>query len=226
MQLSIVIPTLDEADNIEHAVQSAWELSPCEVIVADGGSEDGTREIAGQAGATVVCSRPGRGWQQNAGARESSGNVLLFLHADSWLPAAAKEQMGQALENPATPGGAFRQRIDAPGFLFRALEWGNSQRVLQRRIAYGDQGIFLRRSTFESVGGFPNLRLMEDLRLSRQVRKLGRLALLPGPLHVSARRWKQRGVIRQTARNWLLVTAERFGVSPDRLADYYANHRD
>lgn len=162
--------------------------------------------------------------QQNAGAAVATGDVLLFLHADTWLVPEAREQIERTLQSPSIPGGAFRHRIDADGFLFRLVEAGDALRVCGTRIAYGDQGIFLRSEVFEMLGGFPNVRLMEDVRLMKSVRDCGRLALLPGPLHVSARRWQKHGAIRQTLRNWFLLMAEHLGVHPDRLADLYVPH--
>jgi len=150
--------------------------------------------------------------------------VLLFLHADNWLERNAIAQIRSALRDPSVLGGAFRQHIDAPGHCYRLLEWGNAARVRWRGLPYGDQGIFLRRTVFEQLGGFPQIELMEDLYLMRRLRRLARPVLLPGPLHVSARRWRRHGLIRQTLRNWALLTAERCGVSPDQLARYYPPH--
>jgi len=157
----------------------------------------------------------------NAGAAASRGDVLLFLHADNWLAPDAADQVRRAVAEANVLGGAFLQRIDADGWRYRMLERGNAWRVERLWMPYGDQGIFMRRETFARLGGFPEVRLMEDLLLMRRFRCLSRPVLLPGPLHVCARRWQQRGVIRQTLRNWLLLTAERLGVSPDRMARFY-----
>ncbi|NQV23144.1 MAG: glycosyltransferase family 2 protein [Rhodopirellula sp.] len=224
MKLSVIIPTLNEADSIRKVIETSLALLPHEIIVADGGSTDQTLAMAQQLDCRVIeCSR-GRAVQQNAGAATATGDVLLFLHADSWLVPEARGQMESTLQSPAIPGGAFYHRIDADGLLFRLVEAGDALRVCSTRIAYGDQGIFLRRAVFEALGGFPNVRLMEDVRLMKSLRDRGRLALLPGPLHVSARRWKKHGAIRQTLRNWCLLTAEHLGVPPDRLADLYIPH--
>ncbi|HUY88068.1 MAG TPA: TIGR04283 family arsenosugar biosynthesis glycosyltransferase [Pirellulales bacterium] len=224
MKLSIVIPALNEAANIALAVRSARETNPAEVIVVDGGSADRTAELARAAGAAVVESPPGRARQQNVGAQRAAGDVLLFLHADCRLAPDALRQVAEALADPQVECGAFRQRIEAEGLLFRWLERGNAWRVRRRGLAYGDQGIFVRRSVFESLGGFPEVQLMEDVLLLRALRRRSWPALLPGPLHVSARRWRRHGVIRQTARNWLLLSAFQLGMHPDRLANYYSPH--
>lgn len=224
MKLSVIIPALNEAESIQRAIESSLALLPHEIIVADGGSTDETVAIAKRFDCHVIeCSR-GRALQQNTGAAASTGDVLLFLHADSWLVPEARQQIEQTLRSPRVPGGAFYHRIDANGILYRLVEAGDALRVCSTRIAYGDQGIFLRRKVFERLGGFPDIRLMEDVRLMKSLRDHGRLALLPGPLHVSARRWQKHGAIRQTLRNWCLLTAEQLGVHPNRLADLYIPH--
>lgn len=222
MRLSIVIPTLNEASGIQQNIRHALVLQPQEVIVADGQSEDGTAELARSAGAMVVNSERGRGRQLNAGARAATGDVLLFLHADCWLEPLSANQIAVALQDEKVIGGAFQQRIDHDRRIFRWLERGNAARVRWRRMPYGDQGIFLRRSAFESLGGFAEVRLMEDVLLMREIRRRGwRIELLPGPLHVDPRRWQKHGVVRQTLRNWALLVGLRLGISPDRLAQFY-----
>ncbi len=222
MRLSVVIPTLNEACQIKQNVQHALLLRPLEVIVSDGQSEDGTADVARSAGASVLLSQRGRGSQLNAGARAASGDVLLFLHADCWLEPDAARQIELALANPNTVAGAFRQRINHPGRLFRWLEWGNAARVRWWKLPYGDQGIFLRREVFVAVGGFAEVRLMEDVLLMRELhRRHSRIELLDGPLHVDARRWLSHGVVRQTVRNWLLLAGLGLGISPELLAKFY-----
>ena len=223
--VSIIVPALNEAPGIGAALDRAQQTGAGEVIVVDGGSDDDTVEIARSRGCRVLEGPRGRAAQQNLGARAARGDVLLFLHADNWLAPDALAQVERAMSHPGVVAGAFRQRIEADGLPFRLLEHGNALRVRVLQLAYGDQGIFLRRETFESVGGFPQVRLMEDVLLSKKLRRRGQIVLLPGPLHVSARRWRQYGVIRQTARNWVLLTATALGASPDRLADFYPIHR-
>jgi hypothetical protein len=152
--------------------------------------------------------------------------VLLFLHADCWLAPDAHLQLVEALFDERTLGGAFRQRIEARGLIYRLIERGNAMRVRIRKLPFGDQGIFVRRGIFQELGGFPDVPLMEDVLLMRKLRRLSRIPLLPGPLHVSARRWQKHGPVRQTLRNWSILTAEQLGASPDRLADFYAPHHD
>jgi rSAM/selenodomain-associated transferase 2 len=221
MRLSIIIPTLNEAAIVAQSVAKALALGPLEVIVADGGSLDNTRELAHNAGAKVVAAPRGRATQQNAGASAATGDVLLFLHADTHLAADARNQIEEALARPNVGCGAFRQAIEAPGWPYRLLEGGNAWRASYRGLPYGDQGIFVRRQLFDAVGGFPELKLMEDVFLMRRLRRQTWPVLLPGPLYVSARRWQRHGVLRQTWRNWSLLTAVRLGVHPDQVARFY-----
>jgi hypothetical protein len=125
------------------------------------------------------------------------------------------------MRDPRVVGGCFQQQIDAPGRLYRWLEWGNLRRVLWTGMAYGDQGLFLRREVFEQLGGFPEWPLMEDVGLMQRLRGRGRFVVVTARLHVSARRWQRRGVIRQTLLNWTLLALYFAGVPPSRLARYY-----
>jgi rSAM/selenodomain-associated transferase 2 len=221
MRISVIVPALNEASLIAAAVRRAWETGPHEVIVADGGSVDGTADLAHQAGCTLVQGATGRAWQQNLGARQATGDVLLFLHADTWLAPGALRQIEGAVADRRVLCGAFMQSIEAPGAIYRLLERGNGWRAKWRGLPYGDQGIFVRRDLFDEVGGFPEIKLLEDVLLMKRLRRHARPVLLAGPLHVSARRWQRKGVLRQTARNWLLLAAARAGVHPDRLAQFY-----
>jgi rSAM/selenodomain-associated transferase 2 len=221
VNLSIVIPTLNEASHIEQAIDRAWQLSPAEVIVVDGGSTDATLEICRRLRCEVLETQPGRGTQLNAGARQARGDVLLFLHADCWLDPAAASQIAAVLNDANVQAGAFQQRIEAKARIYRWIERGNAWRVRRRGVAFGDQAIFIRRELFNQLGGFPETPIMEDLVLMKRVRRLTKPALLDGPVHISARRWQQRGVVRQTLRNWLLQLAHAAGVPANRLARHY-----
>ena len=224
VNISVVIPAINEEAVLGRAIASAWRAAATEVIVVDGGSQDDTPQIAEALRCRVLAAPAGRARQQNAGAAAATGEALLFLHADNWLSETALIQIGRALEDPATVGGSFRQAIAAPGVHFRLLEWGNGLRARWLGMPYGDQGLFVRRSVFDAVGGFAPVPLMEDVLLMRVLRRQGRLAFLSGPLQVDARRWQQAGLVRQTLRNWLLLAAFRLGVSPARLARFYPRH--
>jgi len=224
MFLSIIIPTLNEAERIATTIARTRGLGPCEIIIADGGSSDRTRELAVGADAVIETPR-GRAVQQNSGAAAARGEVLLFLHADCWLEPGALQGIQAALDDPGSVGGCFRQTIDAPGVAYRLLECGNSLRVRTLGWAYGDQGIFVRREVFTALGGFPALPLMEDLYFTKRLQRAGRFRLLFQRLHVSPRRWERKGVVRQTLRNWRLIALAHCGVSLERLARHYADVR-
>ncbi|QGJ71862.1 EAL domain-containing protein/glycosyl transferase [Planctomycetales bacterium 10988] len=221
MNLSIIIPTFNEAAGIQQAIDRAFALSPCEVIVVDGGSQDDTVSFAKASSAQVYSSAAGRALQQNLGASRATGEFLLFLHADTWLAESVHPQLEEVLNSPDFQLGAFWQKIEAEGFVYRLLERGNAYRVARWGLVYGDQGMLVRRAFFEKFGGFPEEPFLEDLIFSQNARRVQWPLLLPGPLHVSARRWQKQGVFKQTLRNWTILTAHQCGISPKRLAEYY-----
>ncbi|MDZ4686954.1 MAG: TIGR04283 family arsenosugar biosynthesis glycosyltransferase [Planctomycetaceae bacterium] len=220
MRLTAVIPTLNEAPHIAGAIASARTAEFDEIIVVDGGSTDDTVARASAAD-IVLSSPPSRATQQNLGAAAATGDVLCFLHADCRPHPDSGRAIRAALADETIIGGCFAQHIDALGWRYRLLEWGNRQRVLWRQMAYGDQGIFLCRDAFDTVGRFPDWPLMEDVELMRRLRGRGRFVVLPTPLTVSARRWQKRGVVRQTLLNWSLLWRFYRGASPEELARHY-----
>jgi rSAM/selenodomain-associated transferase 2 len=221
LHISAIIPTLNEAAGIARAVEAAWDAGCCEVIVVDGGSTDQTLAVARTVRCLALSAPRGRARQQNHGARHASGDVLLFLHADTRLDSGAAAQIAQAVQFQGAQAGAFVQRIEAHGRCYRLLERGNACRARWWGRPYGDQGIFLLRSLFQRVGGFPDVPLLEDVLLMRRVRCHAWPVLLPGPLWVSPRRWRRYGPLRQTLRNWGILLAAACGVAPSRLAGLY-----
>jgi rSAM/selenodomain-associated transferase 2 len=219
MPVSVVIPTLNEAACLPATLRNLRQQRPYEIIVVDGGSTDGTCDLA--AGADKLLHGPrGRAAQMNLGAAQATGDVLLFLHADCTLDPGALTAAERAVRRRGVAAGCFAMHVPG-GLKYRTLGPAATARVRLTGIVYGDQGLFLRREVFEHVGGFPPLRFMEDVFLSRALRRLGRGVVLPHRIHVSPRRWQRIGVVRQTLRNWVLTGLAVAGVPPDRLAKYY-----
>lgn len=220
MEFAVIIPCLNEADQVGLAIQSAWQAGASRVVVADGGSTDGTRSIAAEHQAQVIESPPGRGLQMNRGAAATTQAVLVFLHADNRLPPAAGKQLIEAV-SAGSPFCCFRQQIEGRHWLYRWIETGNAWRARIQGLPYGDQAFSITRELFESVGGFDEIPLMEDVSLARKLRRLARPRLLPGPLRVSDRRWQANGIVRQTLANWWTLWRYRLGATPDQLAQSY-----
>ena len=221
-RLSIIMPTLNEEGTIEQTLLPLVGRTDIEVIIADGGSTDETVSIAHRLGARIVPARPGRGRQMNAGAALATGEILLFLHADTKLPANFQCAIWSALNHNASAG-AFRLRIDDLRSAFRWIEWGANLRSRFLQMPYGDQGLFVRAELFHQLGGFSNWPLMEDYELCRRLRKHGRIVLTTESATTSARRWNKIGICRTTLINQLTVAAFHFGVSPQRLARWYTS---
>jgi rSAM/selenodomain-associated transferase 2 len=226
-RLSIVVPVLNEAELLEEFLTHLRARAPgAEIVVVDGGSSDGTRAIAGRLAGplrmTVVHSPRGRARQMNAGAAAAAGGVLWFLHADSRLPEGAVEALLNAVKEPGVVGGCFRIRIPRPEPIYRVSDSLGNLGVDLFRIALGDHGIFCRRSAFESVGGYPDVPLMEDAELYRGLARIGRVRQLRMELRTSARRYQRHGPARTTAAYALILALYCGGVSPEKLAALYA----
>jgi rSAM/selenodomain-associated transferase 2 len=221
--VSVIVPVYNEAAGIEQFIGRLSELAPLEIIVADGGSSDGTPELSSKH-APVVRSGAGRGIQMNAGARAATGDVLLFLHSDVHLDPGALGLVQAALGDPRVVGGNFQPRFAGNDWVAFLLSWQN---VILRRcgVVYGDTGIFCRRSVFEELGGYREWPIMEDYEFARRLRRAGRVIELRSPIHISDRRWKRGGLIR-TLCSWLLIqTLYWIGVSPVRLGKLYSHVR-
>lgn len=222
--LTVVIPALNEAADISQAVERL-RAPDIEVIVADGGSRDGTPRLARQAGATVIETQPGRAWQQNEGARHAGGRVLLFLHADTRLPDDFGAQVFELLMDPGTVLGAFQFKTDWDHWAMRWIERAAYVRSAHLHRPYGDQGLFLRKTMFAKVGGFPLVPIAEDLYLVRRLARMGRIALAAGTAVTSGRRWRRVGIGRTTLINALIAGGCMLGVDPRRMARLYHRGR-
>lgn len=205
-ELSIVVPALEEAGGLAAHLEPLQPLRAqgCEVVVVDGGSRDATVEIAQPLADLVLTAPRGRGAQLNAGARAARGELLLFLHADTRLPPGAVEAIRAALAEGTHDWGRFDVEIAGRHPLLRVVARLVSWRSRLTGIATGDQAIFVRRSRFESAGGFPELPLMEDVALSTTLRRDSRPACLPLRVVTSGRRWESRGVLRTIVLMWWL----------------------
>lgn len=220
MRIAVVIPARDEADGICAAVQSA-RAAGVEVLVVDGGSVDATAARARAAGARVLRAPPGRARQMQAGANAANADAILFLHADTRLPADYAAALRQALANPRVAGGAFALRFAERRPALRWVEWGLRLRLWFLRLPYGDQAVFVRRSALMQLGGVPQAPIMEDLDLVRGIQRLGGFAMLRSAVTTSARRYLQRGVARTVWRNALALAGWSLGLPRARLAAWY-----
>ena len=230
MTCSIIIPTLNEAGVIDTTLLHTTRLGFHDIIVVDGGSTDHTRALVESVAARnrsvrLLSSAAGRARQLNAGAAASTDDVLLFLHADSQLPEGVKQILDQALADPAVVGGRFDIRFD------RTSTWGNiistfmNLRSRMSRISTGDQGIFVRRTIFEQLGGFSDIPIMEDIDFSTRLKRTGQTAALRDRVTTSFRRWERQGPLRTILLMWSLRFLYWIGVSPQRLARWYATVR-
>lgn len=221
MNLSFVVPTLDEAANIERLAPQWRALRDAghEVLMVDGGSVDGTLAVGARHADRVIEAPRGRAAQMNAGAAEATGDGYVFLHADTQLPPGGDGLVVAALTRRGW--GRFDVRLDDPHPAFRVIEAAMSWRSALTGIATGDQTLFTRASLFLAVGGFPEIALMEDVALSRALRGVERPARIRRPVVTSARRWRRYGIARTVMLMWGLRAAYALGASPDALAARY-----
>lgn len=222
-RISIVIPALNEAAGIAQTLRPLQPLRARghQVIVADGGSADETVSLARPLADDVIASAPGRARQQNAGAQAATGDVLLFLHADTLLPPDADRLVIDGLAASGRGWGRFDVRLSGRHPLLRVVERMMSLRSRATGIATGDQAIFVRRDWFRRAGGFPQVPLMEDVALSKALRRMGPPLCLRQRVRTSSRRWEERGVLRTILLMWRLRAAYALGADPARLADRY-----
>jgi rSAM/selenodomain-associated transferase 2 len=221
-RISIIIPVLNESANLQRAIDSTQPSENIEVIIVDGGSSDDTCQVAAARGIKVIASPPGRSKQMNLGAAAATGDILLFLHGDSRLPWGFDQLIRQVINGKQQPiAGAFWLGIEAPHKSLRWVERGVKWRSQVCQMPYGDQGIFLRAKVFNEIGGFPDLPIMEDFELIRRLRQRGKISIVPQPVMTSARRWIQKGILKTTLINQLMVLGYLVGVSPARLVELY-----
>ena len=223
MRLAIVIPALDEAANLARLLPDLVRDCPgAEILVVDGGSHDETAAVVARArDPRLLTSARGRALQMNHGARATAGDALLFLHADTRLPAGAAGAIERALAEPGVVAGRFDVRFDNEGALFRVIAWFMNARSRASGICTGDQAIFVRRADFDAIGGYPEIPLMEDIELSRRLKRRGRVRALRLRVTTSARKWEREGPLRTIALMWALRFLHFCGVAPGRLHRWY-----
>jgi len=226
MTISVVIPTLNEHRTLARTIEHTGALGFDELIVVDGGSTDGTLRLAEaicgrDADIRVITAAPGRACQMNAGAGTSRGETLLFLHADTLLPFGAKRIIEETLSDQAVVGGRFDVRFNSSSRWSMIIGTLMNHRSRLTGISTGDQAIFVRRRTFDQLGGFPDIPLMEDIEFSRRLKRVGRIAALRESVTTSFRRWETHGPLRTILLMWTLRFMYWIGVSPFRLSLWY-----
>ena len=223
--ISVILPVWKEASIINHTIGnilSSEYRGDVEIIVVDGSAEEETLHVVQNKEVRKVVSEKGRSRQMNKGASIARGGILLFLHADTFLPKDALEAISSVMRKREFVGGAFDLGIDSPRQIFRVIETAASLRSRITRIPYGDQGIFIRKDYFHAIGRFKEIPLMEDVDLMRRIKKAGdKICILPLKVKTSPRRWEKEGVVRCTLRNWALITLYCLGFSPEKLAKHY-----
>ena len=220
-KISIIIPVLNEASTINKTLASIENASNIEIILVDGGSEDETVAIAKSSAIKVLFSSPGRAMQMNNGAAAATGDILLFLHADTRLPNNFDTSVRQSLQIQNTIAGAFELNIDSDMPSLRIIEKMVNWRSRYLQMPYGDQAIFLKATVFHQIGGFPDMPIMEDFELVRRLQPLGKIEIVPAPVLTSGRRWEKLGVLKTTLINQMIILGYFLGIPPAQLARWY-----
>jgi len=223
--LSVIVPTLNEEAALAETLRQARQPGVHEIIVVDGGSTDATRAIAAEFADRVLSAPQGRATQMNAGAAHASGDILLFLHADTLVPPGCAHAIIAACAQPGVVGGRFDVDLQPSSPLLWLTGELMNHRSRLTGIATGDQAIFIRRDVFEQLGGYADMPLMEDIDLSRRMKRAGRIACLHERVIASARRWQKNGVVRTILTMWTLRALYFLGASPEQLHRVYRETR-
>jgi rSAM/selenodomain-associated transferase 2 len=221
LKVSIIVPTLNEESVLEKTLTQIQQLSPHELIVSDGGSDDDTIRIAEKFSHRLITGHTGRAMQMNAGAKEATGNILLFLHADNRLEPESYQKMLKHMENPKWIGGAFTLCIESDKWSIKLISLLANIRSRYFGLAYGDQGFFVRKEIFQNLNGFSPIPICEDLDFYHRLRKAGSVILLKEKTHTSPRRWIKEGIVFTTARNILIAILFGLGFPPRMLTKWY-----
>ena len=221
MKVSIIVPTLNEELVLENTLTHVQQLSPHELIVSDGGSNDYTYRIADRFSHRVITGSAGRALQMNAGANEATGDLLLFLHADSRIEPESYRKMLEYMKNPKWIGGAFTLCIESGKWSLKLIALLANIRSKYFGVAYGDQGFFVRKEVFKDMNGFSPIPICEDLDFYYRLRKKGSVILLKEKAHTSPRRWTNEGIFFTTVRNFIIAVLFGLGFPPHILTKWY-----
>ncbi|MGP0128323.1 MAG: TIGR04283 family arsenosugar biosynthesis glycosyltransferase [cyanobacterium endosymbiont of Rhopalodia musculus] len=222
IEISIIIPVLNEETVIVKTLNNLQKDEAIEVIIVDGGSQDNTVQLVRNMGVKIIKStQANRSLQMNQGALLATGNILLFLHADTILPQGYDQLILNSFLNSKIVGGAFRLKIDLSLFSLRLIEILVNWRSQFCSIPYGDQGIFVKTSVFREIGGFTNFPIMEDFEFIQRLKKRGKIIILSAKVVTSGRRWQKLGVIKTTLINQLIILGYYLGIPPKKLAQWY-----
>lgn len=218
--ISVIIPTLNEQDRIS-SLAEMLSAKVGEIILVDGGSSDETLAVAERTGFIAIAGEPGRARQMNTGAKQAAGKILLFLHADTILPDRFAEIISETMNDGTTILCAFALGIETSSVGLKIVAGAANLRSRWLSLPYGDQGLALKKTTFEKLGGYPELPIMEDYELVRKAGKLGSIKTLGAPVRTSDRRWRRLGVLQTTLINQLVVAGYKLGIAPEKLASLY-----
>lgn len=224
-ELSIIIPCYGPEDRLAEVIQAAKQNADCEIIVSAAGDAQAALNISRELQVQFIHSQPPRSRQLNAAARLATAENLLFVHADTLLPKDYASRIKACLAGPEILCGAFRLHIDSGNILARCVELGANWRSRLWHMPYGDQALFVRRSAFDALGGFPDLPIMEDYEFMRRIKRRGRVGLASDAVKTSDRRWRRLGYFRTTLTNQILIVGYHLGISPKRLANLYRLRR-
>jgi rSAM/selenodomain-associated transferase 2 len=225
VRLSVIVPALDEEPTIAATLARIRGGRIHELVVVDGGSRDATRAVAAHHADQVLSAPTGRASQMNAGAAAATGDTLLFVHSDTVLPLGFDDAIARALADHGVVGGRFDVELRGASRMLALVAAAINWRSRWTRLATGDQAIFIRRDVFAAIGGYAPVPLFEDVRLSRAMKRAGRVACLRERVSTSARRWERRGMARTILLMWMLRAAHAAGVSPATLRRLYEDVR-
>ena len=224
--ISVIIPVYNEEECLlKNDVYYQMISQAGELIFVDGGSTDRTVSLARKLG-RVITAPKNRGAQMNRGAKEAKHKILLFLHADAFIHLENLQQIVKAVERKKYIGGCFKQVLDDPAVLYRWIAWTGNIRAKVSKVFYGDQAIFVRKDIFQELGGFPEVKIGEDVLFTKKLRRKGRVGILPFEVNCSARRWKRQGVLQTFLLNLRINTALAWNQNLEQLANAYQDVRE